>query len=179
VDALGPQGGLDSSGGIHGQCDGELLHALPHDGGRRVQGGGCCLGVGLHQSTGAQLDATEVAHDSHQHIGQLGASGRGLASDDGLENRCTSGATRFPIVAGALGVAVSAEHEGVADVSGLPVFGSKLGENLPRIRLGLDTGGVTDEPGALDLDLDAGTSARHQRDVPVGAGSGHTVAERT
>lgn len=104
----------------NGFVDGAFLDVGGGDG---FGGGGA---VGYDEAAGAEFDATEVADDDDEDVGQV--VGVDLA-EDGLAGRGGG----FAVVVGAEGGAVGAEHVGPADVSGIVVLfaiGVDLGLDL-------------------------------------------------
>ena len=93
----------------NGFVDGAFFDAGGGDG---FGGGGA---VGYDEAAGAEFDATEVADDDDEDVGQV--VGVDLA-EDGLAGRGGG----FAVVVGAEGGAVGAEHVGPADVSGVVVL---------------------------------------------------------
>ena len=107
-------------GDSNGFVDGAFLDVGGGDG---FGGGGA---VGYDEAAGAEFDATEVADDDDEDVGQV--VGVDLA-EDGLASRGGG----FAVVVGAEGGAVGAEHVGPADVSGVVVLfaiGVDLGLDL-------------------------------------------------
>lgn len=93
----------------YGFVDGAFLDVGGGDG---FGGGGA---VGYDEAAGAEFDATEVADDDDEDVGQV--VGVDLA-EDGFASRGGG----FTVVVGAEGGAVGAEHVGPADVSGVVVL---------------------------------------------------------
>ena len=96
-------------GDSNGFVDGAFLDVGGGDG---FSGGGA---VGYDEAAGAEFDATEVADDDDENVGQV--VGVDLA-EDGFASRGGG----FAVVVGAEGGAVGAEHVGPADVSGVVVL---------------------------------------------------------
>ena len=104
----------------YGFVDGAFLDVGGGDG---FSGGGA---VGYDEAAGAEFDATEVADDDDEDVGQV-------VGVDLTEDRFAGRGGGFTVVVGAEGGAVGAEHVGPADVSGVVVLfaiGVDLGFDL-------------------------------------------------
>ena len=93
----------------YGFVDGAFLDVGGGDG---FSGGGA---VGYDEAAGAEFDATEVADDDDEDVGQV-------VGVDLTEDRFAGRGGGLAVVVGAEGGAVGAEHVGPADVSGVVVF---------------------------------------------------------